>query len=201
MAQESSYLETLKRVMEGDYDDATEEEKREAVKDVIQVCSVAAGAVAFQPIPFIDTVLISPIQIAMVQAIGRIHGSKLDKKSVLEILSTFGASLVAQNVLMAAAKFVPFAGWMVAIAMAYALTYAIGEVSDYYFSHGRGVPQDDLRTMFDRVYKEKKKEKTAAHKDNETLKDKLDQLREARMSELITEEEFERKKEDLLSDF
>jgi len=201
MAGASSYLETLNRVMEGDYDDATDEEKREAVKDVIQVCSAAAGAVAVQPVPFVDTILISPIQIAMVQAVGRIHGSTLDRKSVLEILSTFGASLVAQNVMIAAAKFVPFAGWAVAIAMAYALTYAIGEVSDYYFSHGRGVAPDDLKTMFKRVYKEKKKEKTDAHKDDETLKEKLEQLQEARAAELISEEEFERKKEELLAGF
>src|SRR5688572_9284800 len=126
----ANYLETLRRVMDGDYEHASQDEKNAAVRDVVQVCSIAAAAVTIQPIPLLDTALISPIQIAMVQAIGRVHGYKLDKKSIVEILGTFGASLVAQNVIMAAAKLIPFAGALITISMAYALTWAIGDVSD-----------------------------------------------------------------------
>jgi uncharacterized protein (DUF697 family) len=151
-----SYLDTLRRVMDGGYDDASQQERDDAVREVIQVCSVAAGAVAFQPFPFLDTLLVSPIQIGMVQAIGRIHGHALDKKTVLEVLSTFGASLLAQNAIMAASKFIPGFGWVVSISMAYALTYAVGEVSDAYFRSGRGIEPDELRTMFKKVYKEKR---------------------------------------------
>ncbi len=197
----ASYLDTLERVMKGDFQDASPEEKADAVRDVIQVCSVASAAVAWQPIPLLDTVLISPIQIAMVQAIGRIHGHKLDQKSVIEILSTFGASLLAQNLIMAAAKLIPFAGWIVGMSMAYALTYAVGEVSDHYFRHGRGVDQQDLKQMFDKVYKNKKAEKQAEHRSNETLKDKLEQLKDAYGAGLLTEEEFEAKKQELLAGF
>lgn len=196
-----SYLDTLKRVMEGGYDTADDATRTQAVRDLIQMCSVAAGAVAIQPIPFVDVALISPIQIGLVQGLGRIHGHKLDKKSVLEILSTFGASLLAQNVILAAAKFIPFFGWVVGPAMAYALTYAVGEVSDFYFRSGRGVPPEELRAMFDKVYKEKRAEKEAANKGNETLKDKLEQLKDAYKSGLLTEEEFNRKKEELLRSF
>jgi uncharacterized protein (DUF697 family) len=197
----ASYLETLKRIMEGGYDSASEAEKTQAVRDVIQVCSLAAGAVAIQPIPFADIALVSPIQIGLAQAIGRIHGHHLDRKSVVEILSTFGASIVAQNVIMAAAKFVPFIGWAVGPSMAYALTYAVGEVSDFYFRSGRGVSPDDLRSMFERIYKQKRSEKETAAKGNETLKEKLEQLQEAFTSGLITEAEFAAKKEELLKSF
>lgn len=196
-----SYADTLKRVMEGGYDGADEATKAQAVRDLIQMCSIAAGAVAIQPIPFVDVALISPIQIGLVQGIGRIHGHKLDRKSVLEILSTFGASLLAQNVILAAAKFIPFFGWVVGPAMAYALTYAVGEVSDFYFRSGRGVAPEELRAMFDKVYREKRAEKEAANKGNETLKDKLEQLKDAYKSGLLTEEEFNRKKEELLKSF
>jgi uncharacterized protein (DUF697 family) len=196
-----SYLDTLERVMKGDFDGASDAEKDEAVRDVIQVCSVASAAVAWQPIPFVDTVLVSPIQIAMVQAIGRIHGHKIDQKSVVEILGTFGASLVAQNLIMAAAKFVPFAGWVVGMSMAYSLTWAVGEVGDHYFRNGRGVPQQELQQMFDKVYKRKKAEKQQEHRSNESLKDRLEQLGEAYRAGLLTEEEFEAKKQDLLAGF
>ena len=197
----ASYLDTLDRVMKGDYQDASPQERAEAVKDIIQVCSVASAAVAWQPIPFLDTVLISPIQIAMVQAIGRVHGHKLDQKSVLEILGTFGASLLAQNVIMAAAKLIPFAGWIVGMSMAYALTYAAGEVSDHYFRHGRGVGPQDLKQMFDKTYRTKKAQKQAEHKANGTLKEKLEQLGEAYAAGLLTEEQFEAKKQELLAGF
>jgi uncharacterized protein (DUF697 family) len=201
MVAMSGYKETIEKVMAGGYDDASDKERNEAVRKITKMSSIAAGAVAIQPIPLVDVALITPIQILQVQAIGHIRGYKLDKKAVLEILSTFGASIVAQNVLMAAAKFVPFLGWIVAPSMAYALTWAIGEVADYYFSHGRGVPSDELRSMFDKVYKQKKTEKQEDNKSNETLKDKLEQLNEAFKSGLIDEAEFTKRKEKLLEDF
>ncbi|MGZ3421214.1 MAG: DUF697 domain-containing protein [Polyangiales bacterium] len=196
-----SYLETIRKVMDGDYENAPQAEKDAAVRDLIKVCSVAAAAVTIQPIPLLDTALISPIQIAMVQAIGRVHGYKLDRKSIVEILGTFGASLVAQNVIMAAAKLIPFAGWLITTSMAYALTYAIGEVSDHYFRNGRGVPQSELKDMFKRVYEQKKAEKQRANEGNATLKDKLEQLKRAHESGLLTQEEFAKKKEQLLAGF
>jgi uncharacterized protein (DUF697 family) len=197
----SGHLETLKRVLDGDYSEATDEEKQKAVRELVQVCAVAAGAVTIQPIPFVDTALIAPIQIGLVQGIGKIHGFKLDKRSILEMLSTFGASLVAQNVIMAAAKFVPFLGWLVTMSMAYAMTWAIGEVSEHYFRNGRNVDEAELKKMFERVYKAKKSEKEKAHKGDKTLKEKLEELKEAKKDGLLTDEEFEAKKAELLAGF
>ena len=85
--------------------------------------------------------------------------------------------------------------------MAYALTWAIGDVSDHYFKNGRGVPQGELRDMFKRVYEQKKAEKQAAHKSDDTLKSKLEPLKKAYEAGLLTDEEFARKKEDLLRAF
>lgn len=198
----AGHLETLKRVLEGDYDDATEAEKAKAVRELIQVCSVAAGAVTIQPIPLLDSALIAPIQIGLVQGVGRIHGYKnLDNKAVLEMLSTFGASIVAQNVVMAAAKLIPFFGWVVTISMAYALTWAIGEVSDHYFRNGRNVDEEELKAMFERIYKSKKEEKSSEHKADKSLKNRLSELKKAKEAGLLTDEEFEAKKAALLADF
>ena len=197
----ATYTEIVDRIMRGDYEDASPAERDDAVRSVIQACSVAAAAVTIQPIPFVDTALITPIQIVMVQAIGRIYGHQLDKKSVLEILSTFGASIVAQNVVLAAVKFIPFLGWLVTTSMAYALTWAIGEVSDYYFRNGRGVPDEELQSMFKRIYKQKHAEKKASSSEDSTLKQKLEQLKEAFDAGLLDHEEFDRKKQDVLADF
>lgn len=197
----SSYAETFQRVLSGDYQDATPEERALAVREVVEMGSAAAAAAAIQPFPFLDAVLITPIQIGMVQAIGRVHGHRLDQKSILEILSTFGASVLAQNVIVSSAKLVPFAGWIAAPAMAYALTWAVGEVSDHYFKHGRGVAPDELREMFRKTYRSKKEEKVAAHKANGSLKQRLEELREAREAGALSEEEYEAKKAEILRDF
>lgn len=196
-----SHLDTLKRVLDGNYAGASDEEKDRAVRELVQVCSVAAGAMTIQPLPLLDTALIAPIQIGLVQGIGKIRGYKLDQKSILEILSTFGASIVAQNLIMAAAKLIPFFGWVFTISMAYALTWAIGEVSDHYFRNDRKVDEHELRAMFERVYKAKKAEKSAQHKQNGSLKARLEELKKAREAGLLTEAEFEAKKAALLSDF
>lgn len=197
----AGHLETIKRVLDGNYEDASDEDRARAVKELVQVCSVAAGAMAVQPIPFLDTALIAPIQIGMVQGIGKIHGYKLDAKSVIEVIGTFGASVVAQNVIMAAAKFIPFVGWVVTISMAYALTWAIGEVSDHYFRNGRRVDEAELKAMFERIYRAKKAEKTAAHKGDKTMREQLAALERARKDGVLTEAEFEAKKAELLARF
>ncbi len=198
----SSYADTFQRVLSGDYADATDEERAEAVREVIEMGSAAAaGAVMLQPLPLIDAILISPIQIGMVQAIGRVHGHQLDKKSIIEILSTFGASVLAQNLIVSSAKLVPFAGWVAAPAMAYALTWAVGEVSDHYFTQGRGVTPDELRDMFKKVYRDKKDEKVSAHAGDQTLKQRLQQLQEAREAGMLSDEEYEAKKAEILASF
>jgi uncharacterized protein (DUF697 family) len=195
----STYADTIGRVMSGSFESASDEERARAVRELIQVCSIAAGAVAVQPVPLLDIALLAPIQIGMVQGIGRIHGQKLDRKSVLEILSTFGASLVSQSVIMAAAKLVPFFGWAAALSMAYALTYAIGEVSDHYFKTGRGVSPDTLKDMFEKVYTKKRTEKEASAKsEGAAFRSKLEALTRAYEVGLLTEEEYTRKKEELL---
>ncbi len=194
-------MDTFRRVMEGDFSERSQAEREQHVRELIQVGSVSAAAVSVQPVPLLDLVLVSPIQIAMVQAIGRVHGHKLTQKSVLEMLSTFGASLLAQNAVMAAGKFIPPFGWVVSISMSYALTFAIGEVANHYFVHGRGVASGELNDLFKRTYKQKRSEKENAHRDDASLQAKLQQLNEARKAGLLTEEEFEAKKAQVLSDF
>ena len=195
------YADTVEKIQSGNWSEASAEERAKAVRDVVEVCSAAAAAVAIQPIPFLDFALLPPIQIAMVQCIARIHGHTLDKKSVVEIMGSFGAGLVTQGVIMSAAKFVPFVGWVAAIAMGYSLTYAVGEVSHHYFATGRGLPNEELSAMFDRIYKSKRAEKEAAHGGASSLKGKLTELTKAFDAGLITKEQFEAKKEELLRAF
>jgi uncharacterized protein (DUF697 family) len=197
----SSYADTIGRVMHGSFDGASFEERTKAVRDVTLVSSVAAAAVAVQPIPLLDMALLAPIHIAMVQAIARVHGHDLDRKSVVEILGTFGASIVTRAVVLSALKIVPFFGWAASASMAYAMTYAIGEVSHCYFASGRGMSNAELKSMFRSIYERKRAEKDASAEGNATLREKLRQLADAFESGLLTESEYREKKEQLLASF
>jgi len=193
----TTYAETFERVVSGVYSNASDEEKLVAVREVIQVASIAAAAVTIQPIPIIDVALIAPIQIGLVQAIGRVHGYTLDKKSVVEILSSFGAGLVTQGVLLSTSKLIPIVGWLAAIPMAYALTWSVGEVAHYYFKMGRGVSPDELEAMFQKIYRSKREERARESKSS-SLKARLEDLNEAFKAGLVTEAEYQKKKEELL---
>ena len=196
-----SYQDTISQIMSDDWSNVSDADKQSAVDNLITLCGVAAGAVTIQPLPLLDAALITPIQIAMVQGIGRIRGHKLDAQSAIEILGSLGTGLVTQTLAMAASKLIPFAGWAVAISMGYALTFAVGRVSDHYFSTGRGASKQELSDMFKQTFEQKKAEKNAANESNLTLKDRLEQLTSAYDAGLLTAEEFAAKKEQLLAKF
>jgi uncharacterized protein (DUF697 family) len=194
------YLETVARVMHGNFDDATDAEKLAAVRDVTVVCSVGAAAIAVQPVPLLDVALLAPVHIGMVQAIGQVHGHKLDAKSVVEMLATFGGSIVTRGVLGSIVKVLPVFGWAASASMAYAMTYAIGEVSHAYFASGRGLSARELRSLFRSVYDAKRAEKDAAAKADPSLREKLRQLGDAYAAGLLSEDEYRAKKEELLKE-
>ncbi|MEM6786174.1 MAG: DUF697 domain-containing protein [Myxococcota bacterium] len=178
---------------------AAEPERDAAIADVIHMSAVAAAATAVQPIPLLDLALLAPVQIVMVQKIGRHHGYELDRKAVLEVLSTFGASLATQSVLLSASKLLPVVGWVVAVPMAYAITHAIGEVADHYFRCGRGVSNRELQRRFRSIFRARRRQHAAGMK-NPSLKRRLQDLVDAHEAGLIDEETFRRAKEALLDE-
>jgi len=194
----TSHTETFDRVTAEDWDGADHAERTREVRRVIRVGAVASAAMAIQPLPLVDIALIAPIQIGTVQAIGHVHGYRLDRKTVIEILSTFGAGLVTQGALLSAAKMLPFLGWVITVPMAYALTWSIGEVSHHYFVCGRGVSKNELRSMFEHLYRKKRAEREEAHRSAPDLKSRLRELVKAHEAGLIDEEELQRKKEEIL---
>ena len=170
-----------------------------AVADVIHLSAVVSAATVVQPIPLLDLALLAPAQIVMVQKIGRLHGYELDRKAVLEVLSTFGASLATQSVLLSASKLVPVLGWVMAVPMAYAITHAVGEVADYYFTCGRGVSDRELRRRFRDIFRARKRQHAEAV-GRTSLAQRLQSLVDAHEADLLSEEEFREAKQALLDE-
>jgi uncharacterized protein (DUF697 family) len=152
----------LDAILERRTDEWTESERREAMRGLVQAASASAAVAALQPIPFLDPVLLTPIQVGMVQAAARIHGYPIDKKSALELLKSFRVSLLARHLVIAGAKFVPTLGALVSAPLAYALTSALGEFADRYFERGRSMPPAEMRDTLDRLYRAKVREIYAA---------------------------------------
>lgn len=165
---------------------------------VIRNYSIAAAAAAVQPIPMVDLALLTPIQVGMVRSIAMIYGQPLGLRNALELLGTFGGSMLAQHAVMASAKLAPVAGLPIAISVAYALTYAVGETSKVHFQRGPLLSNANLREVFRRVYRKQRGAARQAARD-EHLVNELRRLAEARRGGQIGEAEYERRKQELIS--
>ncbi len=195
----AGFTERLERLVGSGRAASTDEEREGAATEVIRVCSVGAAAVVVQPLPMLDIALLTPIHVAMVKAIGGIYGYTLDRKTALGIIGAFGASIAAQNLVLASAKLLPLASLPIAISVAYALTHAIGEASRVYFQSGRKLTRARMKQVFDHDYSETKRATLHAAKQDPALGERLARITDAYRAGVLTEEEYERKKQEALA--
>jgi uncharacterized protein (DUF697 family) len=152
-----TYREMLDKAIAGDFDSATEEEKGRVVGEAIRLSATRAAVVALQPLPLVDSAVLTPLQLRMVAGIARIRGCR-DREPGLRILGRLFESLVTPHLTMAGMKvilFVPILPDLVAASVAYALTWALGEVSDEFFRADRAPTDEELRARFDDLYRRK----------------------------------------------
>ena len=196
----------LKSIRDGRFDEASPRQRDRAVRELIHTSCAAASVVALQPVPFLDTALLVPLHVGMVQGIARIRGYRLDKRSTFEILRTMRASLLTQHAMMAAAKFAPYVGWIVTVSVADALTYAIGALMDRYFVRGRSMLPAEMRDVLNRLYKEKFEHAYRGRRSElkmklgraPSMRRALCELDEARREGRIDDDERDRRKEEIL---
>jgi uncharacterized protein (DUF697 family) len=154
----AGYWQLVRDIRAGRYDEATEEEKDRAARELIRECSLAASVIALQPVPLLDLRLLAPVHHALIEAIARIHGHQVDRRSVVELLKAWRADLLLPQATLAASKFVPAVGWAISARTAHAITYALGMAAHTCFR--RCFPRDptactsELRSMIHRLYRE-----------------------------------------------
>jgi uncharacterized protein (DUF697 family) len=147
----------LNRAIAGEFDGATEEEKRRVVEEAIRLSASRAAVVALQPLPLVDSAVITPLQLRMVNGIARIHGCQ-DQEAGRRILGSLLGSLVRPHLTMAGMKvimFVPILPDLVAASVAYALTWALGVVCDEFFRADPAPTDEALRARFEELYRRK----------------------------------------------
>jgi uncharacterized protein (DUF697 family) len=145
-------------------------EKARAVQETIRLSSARAALLALQPLPLVDSPVLTQLQARMVRGIGRIRG-RCDPQATREIFRPLHRRLVAPHLTILATKLVPLVPILpdlVAVSVAYALTYTIGELSDDYFRACPALRPPEMRARFDLLYR-RRFERTYQEKRNGLL--------------------------------
>ncbi|TDE85772.1 YcjF family protein [Deinococcus sp. S9] len=121
--------------------------REENVEEVIRGAALLSGAIAVEPVPFADILLITPVQAKMVLHIGKIYGFDLTPARAREIVQELGATvaygLVARQVMRGIAKLaLPVIGGLITAPAVYGWTFALGRLAQNHFERKRaGLPE------------------------------------------------------------
>lgn len=165
---------------------ASLEAKRETAKQLSHAAATICAALALQPIPIADVLIITPIQILLVQAIGRVYGVPISTKTALEIATNIGLGIALRQIFVALIKVgLPLMGGLLVTTYVYTATFYMGKVAQVYFEKGRPLTKQELEQM-----------QSVRSRAEERLRE-LDQLKQ---SNLITEEEYKNKRIKILDE-
>lgn len=187
--------------------------RKESEKIIKQHVTWAVGA-GLVPIPFLDVVAVSGIQLDMLKQLCRVNNISYSESTGKAMLSAVTGSSFAR-LGASAIKAIPGIGSLIgAISMPVlsgASTYAIGHAALWHFENGGDLFEIDfgkIKEMYEELFKAgkdmakdisqqlQKSQKTPSSRDD-VLKE-LEELRRKRDQNLITEEEFETRKQQLL---
>jgi uncharacterized protein (DUF697 family) len=153
------------------------EEQNAAIQDLIQKTSATAAVTALQPVPVLDAAILTPIQHRLVHTIGLIRGCHLEDDQVKRMFRAIRRPIVVSQTMLVATKVLQWIPWVpeiFAASLAYALTYAIGQVTDEYLLRPTRVEElssrleDVARERFTVAARMKRDELRALLRDPET---------------------------------
>ena len=130
--------------------------------------AILNGALEMLP-ESLATMAIIPLQMKLVYEVGLAHGYALDRGHVTELLATVGAGVTGQAVEQVGRKILggilgSIGGRMlgglgrqaVSSSVAFATTYALGQVAREYYASGRRIDAAQLKGVFQRMLEEAK---------------------------------------------
>ena len=106
--------------------------KNDKVHIIIHGAAAAAAAAAagLAQLPGTDNAVITPIQVAMIIAIGEVHDQKLSKGAALSVLSGASAGIVGRTVSQFLVGWIPGFGNAINASTAAGVTESIGWAAD-----------------------------------------------------------------------
>ena len=131
------------------------------VEQVIKSAAILSGAIAVEPIPFADILLITPVQAKMVLHIGKIYGFDITPERAAEIAQELGATvaygLAARQVMRGIAKMaLPLVGGLITAPAVYGWTFALGRLAQNYFERKHAGLPPTVRQEQKRIIQESK---------------------------------------------
>ena len=132
-------LPLFKQILENfRFDIDPELSRDENVEEVIKSAALLSGAIAVEPVPFADVLLITPVQAKMVLHIGKIYGYEIDQARALDIAKELGATIAygfaARQIMRGVVKTIaPIIGGVVTAPLVYGWTYGLGRLAQRYF--------------------------------------------------------------------
>ena len=185
------YKDLIQRLVSGDFSQVTQQERDSTITKIIHASAVTSTLVSIIPLPLIET----PIQITMVRSIGKVYEQDLDEKVVLEIMSVIGGNVLLRQLM----RLIPYVGFVVNLSRVYGTTWAIGAAAEYYFKHDREVEKEELMRVFKTVLKQKTREKESEITERR-IEERLEELKKLLDKELISQEEFDKKREAIIAE-
>ncbi len=153
----------VKQVLDNfNFDIDPDRSRDENVDEVIKSAALLSGAVAMEPIPFADILVITPVQAKMVLHIGKIYGFDISAERAREIVQELGVTLAygmaARQVMRGLAKMaLPVIGGIITAPAVYGWTFALGRVAQNHFERKHmGLP--DSRREHVKVIQEAKQQ-------------------------------------------
>jgi uncharacterized protein (DUF697 family) len=115
--------------------------KAEKIHALIHTAAAAAAAVGggLAQAPGSDAAIITPIQVAMIVALGAEHSMPVSKAAAAELLLPFAAAALGRGTSQLMLGWLPGLGNALNAATAAALTEVIGWAADTYFREGSSV--------------------------------------------------------------
>ena len=185
------YKDLIQRLVSGDFSQASQQERDGTITKIIHASAVTSTLVSIIPLPLIET----PIQITMVRSIGKVYEQDLDEKVVLEVMSVIGGNVLLRQLM----RLIPYVGFVVNLSRVYGTTWALGAAAEYYFKHDREVEKEELMRVFKTVLKQKTREKEEEMTERHT-EERLEELKKLLDKELISQEEYDKKREVIIAE-
>lgn len=162
----------------------------------VRRATVASTLVALTPIPFMDLIPLTAIQISLVLTLARIHDQPLNWKRGKEILTGLGAGVLARTAFGELSKLGGLPGWALSASIAAGTTLSIGSIVMRFFETGEKPQKGALRAVaskFGRTVRGRLlsfgRKKPSKESLTEALDDLLDEETEKMVDAALCEEE------------
>lgn len=130
--------------------------KGERATLIIKGAAAAAAAAAVVPVPLVDAVAVTGIQIGMVISLSALYERPLDKNNATQLVTAALTAVVGRALLQQVSKLIPGIGSTVGAALAGALTYAVGEGLHDLLKQGATLDEEAIRNATKRAYQRRK---------------------------------------------